>query len=372
MMVSFRSLVLTLLPVTAKAASSESSDRSSCVNSAGYDDCIANADTGFNTCVSDWCGGSTCVASCKGDAICVMNNCPSVGKDCIDTCECLRNTKAVACAAQECWNQVYSCGYDQLVTTMVESCNHRETNLDAIPYFPAPDSAPGSCSCNQGKLYLTQVKILQHQNATITNTTTFEQITDPDEQNLYLKSTQCCTNAYLESSFREICPNTQPSLLLGGDLLGKSSAASSLQEDCSVLLPKTDCAGSVGFAAAVGDDMSTYYTEDKLPPNGTETLYNKEGALATPTQATIVWTPGPGETPITIVAAQASKDAGKGSTTTGTGATAASKAGNGATSGAQSATSAAASASTTPNAAPRAHVSWLAVAFCMVAMVARF
>lgn len=126
----------------------------------------------------------------------------------------------------------------------------------------------------------------------------------------------------------------------------------------------------MGFAAAVGDDMSTYYTEDKLPPNGTETLYNKEGALATPTQATIVWTPGPGETPITIVAAQASKDAGKGSTTAGTGATAASKASNGATSGAQSATSATASASTTPNAAPRAHVSWLAMAFCMVAMVA--
>lgn len=97
--------------------------------------------------------------------------------------------------------QVYSCGYDQLVTTMVESCVHRETDLDAIPYFPAPDSAPGSCSCNQGKLYLTQLKILDHQNATITNTTTFEEITDPDEQRLYLKSTQCCTNAYLQSSY---------------------------------------------------------------------------------------------------------------------------------------------------------------------------
>jgi hypothetical protein len=105
-MVSVRALVLTLLPLAAGAASSESSDQSSCVNSAGYDDCIANADTGFSTCVSGWCGGSTCVASCKGDATCIMNNCPSVGKDCIDICECLRNTKAVACAAQECWNQV--------------------------------------------------------------------------------------------------------------------------------------------------------------------------------------------------------------------------------------------------------------------------
>ncbi|KAH0359448.1 hypothetical protein KCU65_g9955, partial [Aureobasidium melanogenum] len=371
-MVSVRALVLTLLPLAVRAASSDSSDQSSCVNSTGYENCIADADTAFTTCVSDWCGGSVCVASCKGDSNCVYNNCPNLGKDCLDICECARNTKAVACAAQECWNQVYSCGYDQLVISMIESCSSRDTDLETIPYFPAPESAPGSCSCNQGKLYLTQDKIVHHQNATITNNTTFEEITDPDEQRVYLKTTQCCTNAYLQSSFRAICPNTQPSLLFGGDVLGKSSAASSPEEDCSVLLSKTDCAGDFEFGAAVGDDMSTYYTEDKLPPNGTETLYNKEGALPSPTQATIVWTPAPGETPITIVAAQASTGAEKESTTAGTGATAASKTSNGANSGAQGATSAVASASTTPNAASRAHLSWLAMAFYMVATVACF
>lgn len=141
------------------------------------------------------------------------------------------------------------------------------------------------------------------------------------------------------------------------------------QLECSNLMPKIDCAGDFGFGAAVGNAMSTYYALDNLPPNGTETLYNREGALATPTQATIIWTPASGQSPRTIVAAQASKGAGKGSTTAATGGTAASKAGNGATSGAQSATSAAASASTTPNAAPRAHISWYAMTFCMFAMV---
>lgn len=137
-------------------------------------------------------------------------------------------------------------------------------------------------------------------------------------------------------------------------------------------MPKIDCAGDFGFGAAVGDAMSTYYALDNLPPNGTETLYNREGALATPTQATIIWTPVSGQPPRTIVAAQASKGAGKGSTTAATGATAASKAGNGATSGAQTATSAAASASTTPNAAPSAHISWYAMTFCMLTMVVCF
>ncbi|CAD0095649.1 unnamed protein product [Aureobasidium mustum] len=365
-MVSFRALILTLLPLVARAASSESSDQSSCVNQAGFDKCVADADAALNTCVSDHCGDSVCVSSCKGDATCIRNNCSGVSKDCLDICECTRNTAAVACAARDCWNQVYSCGYDQLVISMTESCANSEIDLQAIPYFPAPDSAPGSCSCNQGKLYLTQSKILDHQNATLTNETMFGFTTNYDEQQILLK-------------FREICPDTQPSLLLGGDQFGgdlfsKSAYDVPPEEQCPALLSKTDCAGEMGYGAAVGDVMPTYYAEDKLPPNGTETLYNKEGALATPTQATIVWTPALGDIPITIVAAQASKGTSKGSTTAASGATAASKAGNGATSGAQSATSAAASApaSTTPNAAPRADVSWFALTFCMVAMVVYF
>lgn len=142
--------------------------------------------------------------------------------------------------------------------------------------------------------------------------------------------------------------------------------------ECSNLMPNIDCASDFGYGAAVGDAMSTYYALDKLPPNGTETLYNREGALASPTQATIVWTPAPAQPPITIVAARASKGAEKESTTAGTGATAASKTSNGANSGAQGAPSAAASASTTPNAASKAHLSWLAMAFCMVATIACF
>ncbi|KAG9853055.1 hypothetical protein KCU98_g3231, partial [Aureobasidium melanogenum] len=372
-MVSVRTLVLTLLPLVVRAASSESPDQSSCVNPIGYEKCNADADTRFNTCVSDWCGGLVCVSSCKGDATCVRNNCPSLGKDCLDICECIRNTERVACAAQDCWNQVYTCQYDELVATMIDACDvSGGVDTDVIPYYPAADSAPGSCSCNQGKVLLTHMSITAQTNALYDNKTNVEQaMPDYGDQAIYWASAGCCANAYLQSVYREICPNTQPAVL-GADLMNFSLDEDDPEYECSNLMPKIDCAGDFGFGAAVGNAMSTYYALDKLPPNGTETLYNREGALATPTQATIVWTPKPNEEPITIVAAQASKGAGKGPTAAATGATSASKAGNGATSGAQSATSAAASAMTTPNAAPRAHVSWLATAFCMVAMVACF
>lgn len=116
MMVSVRALVLILLPVAARAASSESSDQSSCVNTAGYDKCIADADAWFNTCVTDYCGGSVCVSSCKGDANCVYNNCPQAGKDCLGVCDCIHNTDRIACVAQDCWNQVRLRGSNQPTT----------------------------------------------------------------------------------------------------------------------------------------------------------------------------------------------------------------------------------------------------------------
>ncbi|KAH0334968.1 hypothetical protein KCU81_g9237, partial [Aureobasidium melanogenum] len=364
MMVSVRALALILLPVAARAASSESSDQSSCVNPAGYEKCNADADTRFNTCVNEYCGGSICVSSCKGDSNCVYNNCPNVGKDCLDVCECIRNTERVACAAQDCWNQVYTCEYDELVAAMVDMCDvSGGVDTNVIPYYPAPDSAPGSCSCNQGKLLLTLNSITAQTNALYDNKTNVDEaIPNYADQATYW-------------AYREICPNTQPAVL-GADLMSFPDVAQQSELECSNLMPNTDCAGDFGFGAAVGNAMSTYYALDKLPPNGSETLYNRDGALASPTQATIVWTPASAQPPITIVAAQASKGAEKESTTAGTGATAASKTSNGANSGAnsgaQGATPAAVSASTTPNAASRAHSSWLAMAFCMAATIACF
>ena len=47
--------------------------------------------------------------------------------------------------------QVYECEYQQYIFEYLNNCPLSET--PGIPYFPAPDDAPDSCSCNLGKLF---------------------------------------------------------------------------------------------------------------------------------------------------------------------------------------------------------------------------
>lgn len=63
-------------------------------------------------------------------------------------------------------------------------------------------------------------------------------------------------------------------------------------------LSDIDCKNDFGFGTAVGNIMSGYHAINNLPENGTEILYNKEGALASPTQAAIVWTSKSGFSPV--------------------------------------------------------------------------
>ena len=102
MKVSLSVFALGLMSVALGAAF----DSSTCVDKAGFEKCYESADLALTSCVSNNCGGSVCVKSCNGDPTCVLQNCPSLGLDCTNACECIRNTKRVACAAQSCWNQV--------------------------------------------------------------------------------------------------------------------------------------------------------------------------------------------------------------------------------------------------------------------------
>lgn len=45
--------------------------------------------------------------------------------------------------------QIYGCEYQTLVASYVGLC---EIMTLPVPYYPAPDNAPGSCSCNTGKV----------------------------------------------------------------------------------------------------------------------------------------------------------------------------------------------------------------------------
>lgn len=99
--------------------------------------------------------------------------------------------------------QVYTCEYDELVAAMVDMCDvSGGVDTNVIPYYPAPDSAPGSCSCNQGKLLLTLNSITAQTNALYDNKTNVDEaIPNHADQATYWASAGCCFNAYLQSAY---------------------------------------------------------------------------------------------------------------------------------------------------------------------------
>ncbi|KAE8344891.1 hypothetical protein BDV24DRAFT_171387 [Aspergillus arachidicola] len=74
---------------------------SDCVDSSGFESCYQDADQGFASCVSNNCAGGSkgCVESCGGNPECVQSKCPNLGIDCINACDCVKNTEYIECAA---------------------------------------------------------------------------------------------------------------------------------------------------------------------------------------------------------------------------------------------------------------------------------
>lgn len=81
---------------------------SDCVDPSGLESCYQDADQGFTSCVTNNCAGGSkgCTESCNGNPACVQSKCPDLGIDCINACECVKNTDYIECAATSCWNQV--------------------------------------------------------------------------------------------------------------------------------------------------------------------------------------------------------------------------------------------------------------------------
>ncbi|KAE8420255.1 hypothetical protein BDV36DRAFT_281582 [Aspergillus pseudocaelatus] len=81
---------------------------SDCVDSSGFESCYQDADQDFASCVNNNCAGGSkgCTESCNGNPACVQSKCPDLGIDCINACECVKNTDYIECTATSCWNQV--------------------------------------------------------------------------------------------------------------------------------------------------------------------------------------------------------------------------------------------------------------------------
>ena len=123
---------LTLLgPATlAMAAKVGYFDADVCVDSSGMEKCYADAESSWSDCIND--------------------NCEGQGTDCHNVCSCIRTNHEINCAASHCWNQAYSCEYQETAGDIGTWCINPD--FSNVPFYPPPDNAPGACSCNLGKL----------------------------------------------------------------------------------------------------------------------------------------------------------------------------------------------------------------------------
>ncbi|KAJ5123091.1 hypothetical protein N7448_009188 [Penicillium atrosanguineum] len=273
-------------------------DLSVCADPKGLKACYEDADTRYASCINNSCDGgdSSCYKSCNGDTSCMTSQCPNLGVDCINVCECIKKDNEIDCMATSCWNQVYSCEYQKTGENLINYCP--KVDLEQIPFWPPPENAPGGCSCNFAKIDLRITQISNYLTTCANNETNVEQLT-VEEMSDYGRACICCSYSAAVSTIWDECPNTDPAILgadywLGGLMEGEHGEA------CSTYMEHFPCK-KLGFGDKVAGGTNTFYTPDNLPKNGTETLYNTGGVISSPVSgATFTWTSGTLEHAITV------------------------------------------------------------------------
>lgn len=88
--------------------------------------------------------------------------------------------------------------------------------------------------------------------------------------------------ANIWTSFYDICPDTDPSLIGLTTVMNYISGLTNKQgfSYCDSTLSSFNCESDLGFSA-LGDN-GEYYANSDLPASGTETLYNANGVLTSP------------------------------------------------------------------------------------------
>ncbi|KAJ5325266.1 uncharacterized protein N7506_008368 [Penicillium brevicompactum] len=260
--------------------------------------------------------------------------CPDLGIDCVNACECERSALYIDCAGTHCWNQVrnqiikwsehkltnasqvYSCEYQDTVMDFVSSCTN--PNREGLPYWPVPDDAPGSCSCNLGKIDLKESQISDHITQCANNETNLAQFSEVEDINNYGKACLCCAysgiiSAYIGlpylhgnlslqyhvhqlltwfTSIWDTCPDTKPSLLSADEWFNQLLIPGDWDE-CGPYLEAYDCAGDLGYGRPENGGISKFWSPSSMPTNGTKTVSNIAGVISSPVSGdTFTWTFG--------------------------------------------------------------------------------
>ncbi|OQD86140.1 hypothetical protein PENANT_c008G06262 [Penicillium antarcticum] len=261
-------------------------DTSMCTDSKGMTSCYKDADIEYTSCVNNNCvgGSQACHDSCGGSVTCMNKQCPSLGMDCINACECQRSAHQIDCASASCWNEVYSCEYQNTVGDFFALCTN--PNYDTVPFWPAPDDAPDACSCNLGKIEKKEHLIALQMTECSNNMTNLNQITKTDAIADYGQACMCCGMSAIISAIYDTCPDTKPSLL-GITEWNDAIFVPSDWAECGPYLEAYDCAGDLGYGRADAGAISNYYQPSSMPSNGTKTLFNKDGVVSTPVSGDI-------------------------------------------------------------------------------------
>nr|CEG05546.1 unnamed protein product [Fusarium clavum] len=255
-----------------------------CVDPSGYERCYEAGEVERNDCVNK---------NCKGQNI-----------DCIHACDCALNLAVVDCALTHCWNEVYSCEYQNTVIELGGNCVSEK--FEDIPFFPAPDDAPGACSCNLGKVVTSLNRAVDEMDSCADRNQKMVDSLDFDEQMIFAKACKCCSYSGILSTFWDICPDTKPSLLGADDYWNALISRDEEYSQCGDYNDVYSCANDLKFTPPGKDKSAQFYGPGELPKNGTETLKNMDGSITSPLSgATFTWTHGNVVHPITVASANA-------------------------------------------------------------------
>ncbi|KDR83368.1 hypothetical protein GALMADRAFT_637605 [Galerina marginata CBS 339.88] len=217
-------------------------------------------------------------------------------------CACTNYVGNYNCYAQHCWNRVNECEYQSYIVEYLLQCPIARL---PVPYFPAPDNAPDSCSCNLGKVYLGINNSTQQGNTCLAGVSGG----DPNANVQRVQGCQCCELSGAISSIYGLCPNTNPSLVglnqvnnVLGNQIGTNFSS------CSSPLSQFNCQSDLGFPAVGG---GTYFNPTNLPTSGTATLSNVGGTVTAPASGSIfTYTNGGDQQVYTISAASSTTSNG--------------------------------------------------------------
>lgn len=137
-----------------------------CVDASGFQSCQSTATSKT----------SACIAQAKKDS----------SQTELLACGCQDTIDNANCYAAHCWNQAYSCEYQEYMVSYFRNCPIAKL---PVPYFPAPDNTqPAGCSCNLGRVFFAYNAAIQESVQCSSNS----QGSDPGSNLQRMQGCSCC------------------------------------------------------------------------------------------------------------------------------------------------------------------------------------